>query len=882
MSVHDESDLPLEIGHVLFMDICDYSKLLINEQSEVLQQLKEVVSETEQFRAAATEDALVRLPTGDGMALVFRNHLEAPAQCALQISKALRAYPHIHLRMGVHSGPVNIISDVNERANVTGAGINMAQRVMDCGDAGHILLSKRVADDLEQYRRWQPHLHYLGECQVKHGVTISLANLFTDEAGNPKPPKRFAGTGPTRDSAPARHSSWQTLPAELRRRNVYRAALIYALAGWLLIELAFRFYPTLHLTNGAGRWLLIALVLGLPLAVALAWWFDLTPEGIRKTDDLPLDKSARWPMRRKIDFALIAVLVCALGFLLFLHYGIDARSTLPEKSIAVLPFENLSNQKDNAFFADGLQDDLLTNLAKIKDLKVISRTSVMKYRDAETRDISEIAHELGVANILEGSVRRVGNRIAVNAQLIDTRTDRHIWANKYDRTLADSLGIEGELATEIADALRARLTPEEKSRVVQKPTQNADAYDLYLRALPYEQGPDTLLVDYKRAEQLYSSAIQLDPNFALAHARLASTCAEIFHFHEPLDTWKTKALGEAQTALRLQPNLMEAHFALGQCYYWLDQDYEAALREFGIAQDLSPSNANIGLLVGAIRRRQGRWEETLRIYEKCERLDPQNPNIVRNLLFTNTAMRRWKEASRFSERLRQIAPDSIVARIQSAYVSFWWKGDVSALRRELSTVAPGRDPDGVVTACRWEAAMLERNFAEAQKVVDNSVLQEVSYLNGGPSPLSFFRGCIGLASGDMAMAKKEFEAARPSFEEAVQEAPDSAERHANLGLFYAFSGRKEDAIREGRVAVELRPQSKDAVDGTIMRCFLALIYARCGEPDQAFPLLQELLHTPGAVDSVDYSVTVNDLKYRWEWDPLRKDPRFAKLLETKK
>lgn len=671
--------------------------------------------------------------------------------------------------------------------------------------------------------------------------------------------------------------------AELRRRNVYRAGVIYAMAAWLLVQVATQVFPFFEIPNWVVRAIILLLVLGFPVALILAWAFEITPEGIAKTDEVPPEKSIRWQAGRKLDFVIIGILAVAIAFLLFLRYSPSHRarrdSGVLEKGIAVLPFENYSAEKENAYFADGIQDDLLTNLAKIQALTVISRTSVMKYRDVGARDIKEIGKSLGVANILEGSVRREGDRVAVNVQLIDAPGDRHIWAHRYDRTMADSLGLEGELATEIADALRAQLTPDEKVRVATKPTQNADAWVLYLRALPYEQGPDTLLQDYRRAEELYTQAIQLDPRFALAHARLASTCAEIYHFHEPLDSWKTRARSEAEIALRLQPNLGETHFALGQCAYWFDDDYERALREFAIAQQYSPNDSNIAALVAAIRRRQGHWEESLAAYERAGKLDPQNPNVVRNIVYTNTALRRWPQAALAAQRWQQIAPDSIVATSQAAYIEFWWKGDTTALTTRLARVPQGVDPDGLVTVCRWEGAMLARQFDDAGKILDQSPLTEVSYVNGGATPLSFLRGCIALARGNQAGAAKILEPARQAFAKAVSEAPEVAERHANLGLVNAFMGRHEDAIREGRRAVELKPLSKDAVDGAIMLCYQALIHARVGDNDQAIPLIEQLLKTPGAVDSVDYSITLNDLKYRWEWDPLRKDPRFRKLLE---
>jgi TolB-like protein/class 3 adenylate cyclase/Flp pilus assembly protein TadD len=784
----------LEIAHVLFVDIVGYSKLLLNEQSEILDELNEVVRSTEQVRLAQDAGILLRLPTGDGVALIFRGSPEAPAQCALEIARALKSHPKLQLRMGIHSGPINEVTGADDRSNIAGAGINIAQRVMDCGDAGHILLSKRVAQDLESHERWRPYLHDLGEVTVKHGVSIHIVNLYTDNLGAAK------------------------VPAKIQRERDAKAILA---------------------------------------------------------------RRARSKGRNAVIFgSLIALAAIALGFFLLrdrlLRRPIDTQ--VDAKGIAVLPFENLSKEAENAFFAEGIQDDLLTNLAKIKALRVISRTSVMKYRDVGERNIRAIAQALGVANILEGSVRRERDRVVVNAQLIDARSDRHIWANRYDRTLADSLGLEGQLAAEIADALRASLTPDEKARIERKPTDNADAWTLYLRAIPIEEGPDTLLQDFKRAEDLYSEAVKLDPDFALAHARLASTCARIFHFYEPTDSRKVKARSEAEIALRLQPNLGEGHIALGECFYWMDSDYERALSEFAAAQELLPNDGYIGMLVAAIRRRQGRWQESLETFERVQKVDPQNPNIVRNLLFTETSMRRWDEAAVVAARLRALAPDSLVGKIQSGYVEFMRKGETATLKNLLAQVPTGVDPDGAVTGAWWEAAMLERDFARAADVLEKSRLTEISYFNGGLTPKSFLAGITALARNDRVIADENFAAALPQLEKELQEAPDAADRHATLGLLYAFMGRHDDAIREGRRAVELKPESKDAYDGAIMNCCLALIYSRVGEKELAIPLIERLLKTPGAVDSVDYSITVSDLKHRWEWDPIRNDPRFQKIL----
>ena len=668
--------------------------------------------------------------------------------------------------------------------------------------------------------------------------------------------------------------------AELKRRHVYRAGVIYVMSAWLVIQVATQTFPYFDVPKWIIRFLILALVLGLPVVLSLAWAFEITPEGIVKADEVPEETASRPRKGRRIDLLIIAALSIVIVLLLLQQHRVIFAPKSRDKSIAVLPFENFSDDKENAFFADGIQDDLLTNLAKIQALTVISRTSVMKYRDKGARDIKEIGESLGVANILEGSVRREGNRVAVNVQLIDAQTDHHLWANRYKRTLADSLGIEGELATEIANALRATLTPEEKIRVERKPTENADAYELYLRALPYEQGPDTLLQDYHRAEQLYVRAIALDPNFALAHAHLASTYAEIFHFHEPLASWNAKAKSEAQIALRLEPNLSEAHLALGQCSYWMDGDYDRALAEFSRAQELAPNDAHVGRLIAAIERRQGRWEEALAAYHRIEAVDPQNPNIMREVLTTCTSMRKWGEAARAATRLRAIAPDSVVAKIQTGYIEFWWKGSTAVMHTQLAQIPAGSDPDGVATSCRWEAAMLDGAYAAADTILGQTSLEAIDYLNGGSTPKSFLAGCSALARGETAAAHARFELARVTFEDNVREAPDSAVRHASLGLLYAFLERKEDALREGRRAVELKPESKDAVDGALMQGFLALIYARVGEKDLAFPLIERLLRTPGPVDSANYSITRSDLEKRWEWAPLRQDPRFAKLFAS--
>src|SRR5947207_4340340 len=666
--------------------------------------------------------------------------------------------------------------------------------------------------------------------------------------------------------------------SELKRRHVYRAAVAYGMVAWLLTQVATQVFPFFDIPNSAVRFVVVVLLLGFPSAMSLAWLYEFTGTGLVREE--AADPGARRSAGRVFNFAIIGLLLLLVAVLIYgrIPFRSSSGELIPEKSIAVLPFANFSDDKQNAFFADGIQDDILTSLSRINDLRVISRSSVMRFRDPGAHSLREIGKMLGVANVLEGSVRREGNRVVVNVQLIDALKDRHLWAKRYERTLADSLGLQGELASEIAEALRVTLSPNEKARIGTKPTENTDAYLVYLQANQIERNPDTLLEDYKKAEQLYLTAIGLDPKFALAHARLASTRAAIFHYYEPLDAWKTKARVEADFALQLQQNLAEAHLALGQCIYWIDRDYVRALSEFDIVSRLSPNNSEAGRLIAAIKRRQGKWQESVDTYERIAKLDPQDLNVVRNLVFTYPALRRWPEAARVAARLRAMAPASLVAKIQSGYVDFWWKGDTHLLKSLLAQIPAGVDPDGVVTTCRWDVAMIDRDFSRAKEVLEKSPLTDISYTNAGATPKSFFVGCILLATGNNAEARKAFELARPAFEAQVKEAPDSADRHANLGWCYAFMGQTEDALREGRRAVELKPDSADAVDGAIMNCYLALIYARCGENDLAIPLIERLLKTPGAVDSVVYSITVNDLKYRWEWDQIRNDPRFQQLI----
>ncbi|HKP04243.1 MAG TPA: tetratricopeptide repeat protein [Chthoniobacterales bacterium] len=665
---------------------------------------------------------------------------------------------------------------------------------------------------------------------------------------------------------------------ELRRRNVYRVAVAYAVVAWLIIQIAAATFPVLEIPRWCVRLVVVLLAFGFPVAVILAWAYELTPEGIRRTEDVAPQESIKKQTGQKLNGLIIGVLACTVAFLLYqrLHPA-ETAGGAPEKSIAVLPFENFSDDKENAFFADGIQDDILTSLAKIHELKVISRTSVMPYRGATKKNLPQIAQALGVVNVLEGSVRRGENRVVVTVQLIDARNDRHLWAKRYDRPLADSLGLQGELASEIASELRATLSPEEKGRVETKPTKNPDAYVLYLKARTYESNPDRLFEAYKVAEELYTDAIQHDPSFALAYARLAATEARIYRWFYPTDDRKARMKTAAEKALELSPDLGEGHLAFGLYYYWAEANYEKALEEFRIAAAALPNDSDIGYFRAAILRRQGQFKENLELLKTTQAVDPGNVHVALEIAFTYAILHDWPQAARAYDRVVTLAPESANYKINRAYIDFYSTGKTAPLKAVLAQISPGIDPAGLVTRARWDLAMIERDFAAAEMAMSSCPL-DVFESNGLPTPKSFYRGCVALARGDLAATQTQFAAALPDFEKAVQEAPGNGVRHANLGLLYSFMGRKEEAIREGRRAVELLPESKDAVDGPWVNGFLAMIYARTGDADSALPLLERLLATPGQVDNTNCCITASDLRSRWQWDPIRNDPRFQKLL----
>ena len=763
MSAEVKKELHLEIAHVLFMDVVGYSKLLVNEQREIMQQLNQVVRKTPQFQTSEANGKLISIPSGDGMALVFFQSLEEPVQCALEISRLVNNYPQLRLRMGVHSGPVDQIRDVNDRLNVAGAGINIAQRVMDCGDAGHILVSKRVADDLAQDRLWQPLLHELGEIEAKHGVKVGIVNLYTEELGNPHSPQKLS---PQAGAAKQRIASFET------------------------------------------------------------------------------------------------------------------ESIVPEKSIAVLPFENLSAEQENAFFTDGVQDEILTNLAKIADLKVISRTSVLQYKTGMKRNLREIANALGVAHVVEGTVQRAGNRVRVSAQLIDARSDTHLWAEHYHRPLDDVFAIQSEIAKAVADELRAKLSPAEKAAIEQRPTDDLGAYDRYIRAKALLTGSAQLDAragdNMFQAVRLLNQAIARDPDFLLAYCQLAGTHAQLYFFGFDHTAARLALANEAlERAMRLAPNRGEAHLAAAWIYYQCYLDYDRARAELDLARRTLPNEPFVFALAGYIDRRQGRWKELISNLKRALEIDPRNVFILQTLSSSYKFLRRFMEMGDVLDRMLAIIPADGMARVARAFVDLDASAETAPLRATIDDVVTEDPNAGEAIADHWfHFALCEHDAAEVTRSLA-FISPEGDTLSNVRMPRNVFEGIAARSRGDAVTARTAFTAARAEMEKIVTEQPDYAEALCMLGVIDAGLGRKEEALTEGRRAVELLPLTKNALTGAELMMFLAIIYAWTGEKDLALKELTSLLEIPG-------HLSYGQLRLHPYWDPLRGDPRFDKIVEESK
>ncbi|HKP04088.1 MAG TPA: tetratricopeptide repeat protein [Chthoniobacterales bacterium] len=658
---------------------------------------------------------------------------------------------------------------------------------------------------------------------------------------------------------------------ELRRRKVYRVAAGYGVVGWFVIQIAVTVLPVLTLPLWLTRLVVILVLAGFPIALILAWAFDIGSDGIEVTPEPAAGEACppALPSRRRNIFALA---VTGLIISALIGYFVLSRTSFRklEKSIAVLPFANFSTDAANAYFADGIQDDVLTNLAKISDLKVISRTSVLPYR-GQTHNIREIGMALNVATLLEGSVRREGKRVRINVQLIDAVNDRHLWAQVYDRELTDVFAIQSELAQEIASALKATLAPGEQERIERKPTQNGDAYLLYLEAHEIFNRPDRHHDDLARAEELYEKAIRLDPTFALAQARLSHLQSWTFYAIEPLPVRAEKARAAASEAIRLQPDLAESHLAMGYVHYYVDRDYDKALNELALARRGLPNDPGVFRAMAAIQRRQGKWDESSASYAKAVSLDPKDPILLENMGMNYLAVRDYANAAKIFDRALKAAPDTFTIRELRARVDFYSKGDLKPIQALLASWPENIDPNGTITLARFNYKMYERKFDEVISLLERSPAEKSRGETSAPLSKSFLKATAYAAMKDAANARASYEEAREKAEKAVQESPDDGPRHALLGLIYAGLGRCDEALAEGKHAVELLPEGKDAFDGPILVISRARISMMCGDFDTALALLDRSLQTASGV-------TLPELQLDPVWDPLRSDPRFPKML----
>jgi TolB-like protein/class 3 adenylate cyclase/Flp pilus assembly protein TadD len=802
----EPDDLKLEIAHLLLIDVVGFSRFLVNDQVRVIKELNRVVRSTECFRKAESAGKLIRLPTGDGMMLLFFESPEEPVRCALEISGALREHPEIKVRMGIHSGPVNRVDDVNDRPNFAGAGLNIAQRVMDCGDAGHILLSQHVADDLAQYAKWQPALHPLGECEVKHGYRLHIVNLYTDSLGN------------------------AAVPEKLRRRK---------------------------------RW----------------------GQDAKRQSSAHAVEPVRWPVLLIVIAALFSLI--AVGITLWMLWRSPGplrnvseaiREVIPEKSIAVLPFENLSDQKQDVYFADGVQDEILTNLAKAAALKVISRTSVMQYREGtKPRNLREIGKALGVAYALEGTVRRSGPKVRVTAQLIDARSDAHVWAEQYDREVADVFALQSEIAQKISAQLKVTLAPNEKAAIQEKPTNDLVAFDFYIRAKDLiESAVLNAPRDEKlnEAVRLLDQAVGRDRAFAIAYFQLAHAHDQIYF--EGSDHTSAR-LEKAETAIRaleqLRPDSGETHLAKAEHRYFGYFDYDGARRELAAVDAKLPNDPWPFVILGYVDRRQGKWEESTENLKRALELDPRNYAILNQIAISYDDLHRFADAIATLDRVLEIAPDDIVTKVTRETIELEWHANPKPLHDLLATLLsedPARAP---IVADRWFfLAMCERDYAAAARAIA-ALTPDGCRHEGFPFPLLWCQGVLARARGDEPAARAAFEEARVSVARMVEEQPNYAEAVSALGVLEAAVGNKESAVKHGQQAVKLFAPSGNAIEGAVALHYLALIYAWTGEKDLALKTLANAAETPG-------SITFGELRLHPFWDPLRGDPRFNKIVAS--
>ena len=655
------------------------------------------------------------------------------------------------------------------------------------------------------------------------------------------------------------------LLAELNRRRVFRALVGYGIAAFAVLQIIEPVMHGLHWPNAVLSYVVVALAIGFPIVVALAWIFDVKGGGIERT--MPASAIRGPPLT--LVLICIGLMAAAPGVVwYFVIRGIARPGADDPKSIAVLPLASLNAGEDAAYFADGIHGDLLMQLSKISDLKVISRTSVLQYRHG-TRNLREIGEALGVATVLEGSVQRVGNRVRIEAQLIDARQDHQIWAERYDRELTDVFTIQSAVAEEIAKALHARLSSAEKTRIERKPTQSAEAYDLYLRGRDYELRPGFGPRDLQTAEQMYGKAIQRDPSFALARARLAIVHASAYWFGiDPSRARLADAKSEADQAFLLQPDLAESHAALGWFHY-VQRDYDPALKEFELAHSAAPGNVEVLMSLGFVERRRGRFEEAHGYIAQGVRLDPRSTDHMDELGNTCTIQRLYPDAVKAYERALASTPEYVPSAVNKARVELIWKGEAGAAKAAIARFPAGSDPGGKLTAEKYLLELFKTFPAEAWATLSLLPLQTVT-TKYEVVPKALFGAMAADARGDQAGARAFYESARALLEPEVKAHPDDYRYRPPLGRVYAGLGLKQDAVREGKRAVELLPISRDAFDGAVILEDLAAIQAQVGDADAALEIVEKLLAMPSYLSAAL-------LRIDPKWTPLRNNARFRKL-----
>jgi TolB-like protein/Tfp pilus assembly protein PilF len=692
------------------------------------------------------------------------------------------------VRMGIHSGPVSGTTDVNDRSNVAGAGINLAQRVMDCGDAGHILLSKHVADDLEQYRQWRSHLHDLGECEVKHGARVHLFNFHNEDFGNADTPARVKQGRISQKKRP-----WVTPIA-------------------------------------------IGTVVLLVLGVVS---YELTRNN-----------------RRQFSTTIV-----------------------PEKSIAVLPFENLSEDKSNTYFAEGMQDEILTRLANLRELKVISRTSTAKYQ-SRPANLKTIAAELGAANILEGSVQRLGNDVHINAQLIKASTDEHLWAQSFDRTMEHAFAVEGEVAQKVADALKLTLAPAQLAGLKKLPTENTEAYDLFLKG-EYElhrawaeasEFSGTAL----KAAEYYRAAVKADPQFSLAYAAWARADLSEYHMQADFEAAERKpeladaAKRNIDHALVLTPELATAHLAFGEWYYWTRHDYPNAILELRHALSLDPQLTDAIVRISAIMLRQGEPEKALNELQPALEFDPRNVVVHRNVGFAYEMMREYDRAGDAFTRAISLDPHDS-SDIANLAVNLEARGNLAAAARALESYPKEERSSTIFAIEKLRLLQLARDYHGMEEVLNN--LPPGNFVNAWTRSVKVAVAARGL--GQTEVARRAFEEARSALQAALAKDPHEPDTQGELAWVDAKLGNAEEAVAGAKRAVELAEEEHNLETVSASEATLAAVYAQLGRADEALKILGELLAAP-----TGFALSRAQLRLDADWDPIRADPRFEQIVAS--